>query len=178
MNSYSHFFFSIILHVFIFFSFLSVFFWKIISKTESDGIQHQINNLLNKIINSTNVKTINSKFDDIPKEIFTKKIYQILYNQFSGENIAQKLNNNLLMKYNITIIILLLILVIISCFIRIVICKQDLNIMSIILENVIVLILVGGIEYYFFTHFASKYSPILPSYFPTILFQKLKDKLN
>ena len=167
MNEYSHLFFSIILHIFLLFTFLSIFFWAVISKLEANSLSNEINQAINKQTSKINIS----------KSIFTDKVYDYLKAYFSGENIAKAKNNSLLLKFNITMIVLLFIIVLVTFFVRHFICHQEIDIMNIILENIIVLILVGIIEYYFFTNFASKFIPVMPSELPTVLKQKLNEQL-
>ena len=87
-------------------------------------------------------------------------------------------NNKLLLKLNICIIVLLFCIILASYFVRYFICNEELNLWSIIIENILGLIVIGIIEYYFFINYASKYIPVLPSYLPTILNEKLTKKLN
>ena len=161
MNEYSHVFFSIVLHIFLLFTFLSIFFWTVISKLEARTLNNEINE---------GIKTQVSKIN-IPKSIYTDNIHNYLEAYFSGDNIARTKNNSLLKTFNISIIILLLFVVLATYFVRFFICKQELDVMTIIIENIIVLMIVGGIEYYFFTNFASKFVPVMPSYLLTLLKQ-------
>lgn len=168
MESYSHIFFSIVLHIFLLFSFLSIFFWTIISDLETKTLYNEIFNGLDNILKDVN----------IPKDLFTDDVYNYLKARFSGQDITLTKNNDLLFKFNITIIVLLFVIVLVTYFVKYFICGQSMEIGTIIIENVIVLIFVGLIEYYFFTDFASKYVPIKPSYLPTLLKDELKKQLN
>ena len=167
MNPYSHLFFSVVLHIFLLFTFLSIFFWTVIADLESNTLYNEIYNGLNDLLKDIHIS----------KDIYTDDVYNYLKAFFSGENIALNKNNNLLFQFNATIIVLLLFIVLATYFVRHFICGQELNVTSIIIENIIVLIFVGLIEYYFFNHFASKYVPVMPSYLPTLLTEELKKQL-
>ena len=52
------------------------------------------------------------------------------------------------------------------------------NIGYILLENIILFIFVGSFEYYFFTHFVTKYVPLLPSEVSSILLKKMQNKIH
>ena len=59
-------------------------------------------------------------------------------------------------------------------FVRYIFCGRSINWLEVISENIIILLLVGGIEYYFFMNIASKYVPVMPSYLPNVV----KNKIN
>ncbi len=161
--------FSVIFHVFLLFTFLSIFFWTIISKSESKSLYNEIDEGINSVISEI----------QLPKDIYTEDSYKYLKSYFKGEDLTYSKNNKTLFQYNITIIVLLLITFIAIYLVRKYICKDfNMNLGEILLENIIVLIIVGGIEYYFFTQIASKYVPIVPSYMPNLLKDKLNKQLN
>lgn len=159
MEQYINLFFSVYLHIFLLFCFLTVFFWVIISKTEAQTINKEIVSGVNK--NLQNVHISNQIFKDSAAN-YLKKYYE-------GENSVVKRNNNELFTFNIAFIVLLLIGFLTGIFVRYVFCGKGINWTEVILENLIVLILVGGIEYYFFMNIASKYVPVLPSYLPNVV---------
>ena len=97
MTPYSHLFFSILLHIFLLFVFLSVFFWFIISKIENKNINDEIFNMIKNNLSEVH----------IPKSILTDDIYNYLQKYFSGKNITVETNNKLLLKFNICVIVLL-----------------------------------------------------------------------
>ena len=165
---YTNIIFSVVLHTFLLFTFLSILFWTYISKVEHKTLSREIDNAIEKSFK--NVK--------IPEDYFTPEIYNYLKAFFSGENITNEKNNDVLVQYNITIIILLFVFLICIIFVRYVVCGQSIDIMEIIGENAIVLIIVGIIEFFFFKYIASKYVPVLPSYLPTVFEDALNQKLS
>jgi len=159
---------SITLHIFLLFTFLSIFFWLVIRKVETTSI----NNELNTAIDS-NIKNLNIK-----KRIIPDNVFNYLNKVFSQESPEVKKNNYWVFFYNISIIIFLLLTLILVIIVLKLSCGHCLSIWEIISENVFILLLVGAIEYMFFTYIASKYVPVLPSYLPTILVNDLKEKLK
>ena len=159
MEQYINLFFSVYLHIFLLFCFLTVFFWVVISKTEAQTINKEIVSGINK--NLQNVHISNQIFKDSAAN-YLQKFYE-------GENSVVIRNNKELFTFNIAFIILLLIGFLTGIFVRYVFCGKGINWTEVILENLLVLILVGGIEYYFFMNIASKYVPVLPSYLPNVV---------
>jgi len=156
MEHYINFFFSLYLHIFLLFSFLSIFFWVVISKTEASTINNEIVTGI-----SGNLKNVH-----ISDKIITDtdgKYFQLYY---EGENSNVKRNNKQLLTFNITFIILLLIGFFSAIFVGYIFCGKNINWLEIIGENILILVFVGGIEYYFFMNIASKYVPVMPSYLP------------
>ena len=159
IKHYINLFFSVYLHVFLLFCFLSIFFWLVISKTEVNSINKELVNGINN-----NLKNIN-----ISDKIFKDSTAKYLQKFYEGENSTVKRNNKQLFIFNIVIIILLLIGFISGIFVRYMFCGKTINWKEVILENLIVLIVVGTIEYYFFMNIASKYIPVMPSYLPDVV---------
>ena len=159
MERYINLFFSVYLHIFLLFLFLTVFFWQVISKTEADSINNEIVRGIN-----SNLKNVH-----ISKEIFKNEAANYLRKFYEGKNSVVERNNKQLFSFNISFIVLLFIGFIACIFVRYVFCGQSINWFEVIAENLIILTLVGAIEYYFFINIASKYVPVLPSYLPNVV---------
>ncbi len=166
MEHYINLFFSVYLHIFLLFSFLTIFFWVVISKTETRTINNEIVSGIDK-----NLKNIH-----ISSDLFKDDAANYIQKYYQGENSVVKRNNDKLLTFNIAFIILLLIGFLTGIFVRYILCGKGINWTEVILENIIILVLVGGIEYYFFMNIASKYVPVLPSYLPNVV-QSEFDKL-
>lgn len=163
MEHYINLFFSVYLHICLLFCFLTLFFWLVISKTESKNLNNEIISGINN-----NLKDIH-----IPDSIFNDSEANYFSKYYEGEDQTIKRNNSQLLTFNIIIIILLLLGLFGCIFVRYIFCKQTINIAEIIGENILILILVGIIEYYFFMNIASKYVPIMPSYLPKVIQNKI-----
>ena len=94
---------------------------------------------------------------------------------FSKEDSTYKRNNSQLLQFNIVIIVLLFLGLVATIFVRYLICGKTLNFGEIIGENILILIFVGAIEYYFFMNVASKYVPVKPSYMPSVIQKKINE---
>lgn len=144
---------SITLHISLLFIFLSILFWTVISSTESRSFDSE----LDKSIDNINYK------QKVPKEV---KDY--LLTLYSNKNITQEKNNNLLLTMNISIIIVLIIVLITQVVFHN-LCGGRVNYGEIILENIVILIIVGIIEFFFFKNIASRYIPVKPSYMTEVI---------
>ncbi len=163
MSNYINLFYSVYLHLFLLFVFLSVFFWMVISKTESKAINKEMTN---------SIKSGLKNFK-IPKNYLTDEKSEYLMNLYNGKNMTVKRNNDQLFQMNITIIVIILVGLFSSIFVRYFICGKSFNVFEVITENAFILTIVGAIEYYFFTEIASKYVPVKPSYLPQVVKQKI-----
>lgn len=159
MEQYINLFFSVYLNIFLLFCFLTVFFWVVISKTEAQTINKEIVSGINKNLQNVHISS----------DIFKEPAANYLQKYYEGENSVVRRNNNELFTFNIAFIVLLLIGFLTGIFVRYAFCGKGINWTEVILENLIVLILVGGIEYYFFVNIAIKYVPVLPSYLPNVI---------
>ena len=125
---------SVTLHISLLFIFLSILFWTVISPTESRSFDTE----LDKSIDNINYK------QKVPKEV---KDY--LLTVYSNKNITQEKNNNLLLTMNISIIVVLIIVLITQVVFH-TLRGGQVNYGEIILENIVILIIVGIIEFFFF----------------------------
>jgi hypothetical protein len=178
MNShYTNLFFSIILHVFLLFSFLSLFFWIVISKTESKSLYSELNSNIDKSLKNINIDKF-TEGTSIHNFINDNKgsIKDYFDGYFSKENMTYERNNNQLLITNIIIVSLIFITLVATIWVRYLICGKTINFLEIIGENILILVFVGAIEYYFFKQVASKFVPVEPSYLTEVVKNKI-DKL-
>ena len=164
-DRYDNLFFSITLHICLLFTFLSAFFWLVISKTETRSINRELEHTINKIKNM-------DLFKNIPNR---KEIKQYLIDYFSDQNKSRQKNNDLLFTMNICIIVLLFVVLLAVIYVRVVICKESIPVYEIIIENILILLFVGALEYFFFQNIASKYAPVDPSYLTESLEKYIKN---
>lgn len=164
---YTNLFFSVVLHVLLLFIFLTIFFWTVISKAESKSLYNELNNTIDKGFKNINVmSTLEEK--GIPKSKISD-IKKYFNNYFSNENIAYENNNKQILTLNIVIIVLITFSLLSMIFVRYLLCGKSINILEIIGENILVLLLVGAIEYFFFIKIASKFIPVKPSYLTEVV---------
>jgi hypothetical protein len=171
------------LHVIIIFSFLTVFFFLIITKlTEksingvlSDVIDEQSTNILDSVDKwSTEIEyhhfNINWKnVHKVAKNIVTKS---------QGKLSEITANNKKLKITSICIITGLVILWILLILYMKYYQKQNIQISNIVLKNFVLFIFIGLAEYYFFTQIASKYIPVTPDYVSMSILERIKHKIS
>jgi hypothetical protein len=56
-------------------------------------------------------------------------------------------------------------------------CGQSLPIKSLLIENAIIFAMIGAVQYWFFTNYALKYVPIIPSHMMTSILANFKKQL-
>ena len=168
MSNYINLFYSVYLHLFLLFVFLSAFFWTVISKTES------------KAINGEMTRSINSGLKNfkIPEQYVTESSGSYLLGLYKGQDRTVERNNDQLFEMNIIIAVLIFIGLLATIYVRYVFCGKLFDIFEVLAENGLILMMVGAIEYYFFTKIASKYVPVEPSYLPTVVKEKLSSMKN
>ncbi len=164
MSNYINLFYSVYLHLFLLFVFLSIFFWTVISKTESRAINNEM---------TRSIKAGLKNFK-LPNNYVTESNGSYLLGLYKGKDRTVERNNNQLLEMNFSIAIIIFIGLLATIFVRYVFCGKLFDIFEVLSENALILIIVGAIEYYFFTRIASKYVPVKPSYLP----QVVKEKLN
>ena len=164
---YINIFYSVYLHIFLLFCFLTIFFWLVISKTEKKSLNNEINSGIKN--NLKNITFSNKLFTDEDVDYFEK--------YYKDQDLNVSRNNKNLLQFNIAFIILLLIGFICSVYIIVKFGSKNnaVNWWEVIVENIIILLLVGGIEYYFFMAIASKYVPVMPSYLPNVIKNRIKN---
>lgn len=165
MEHYTNLFYSVYLHVFLLFCFLTILFWVVISKTEGDSINNEIINGIKGNLKDIKISTDLLSNDSIE---YLKKYYE-------GEDSTVDRNNKQLLMFNIAFIVLLLVGFLGGVFVRYKLCGKSINWTEVLLENAIILIIVGMIEYYFFMNIASKYVPVKPSYMPSVVQKKINE---
>ena len=165
---YVNLFYSVFLHVTLLFIFLTIFFWTVISKTESKSLYSEIYKGIDNTIGKIN----------LPSGILPDPTLKILESFYSGKNQTVERNNSMLLEFNIVIIVFLFLAFLITYAVRRLFCKQSINFTEVIGENILILALVGIIEYFFFMNIASKYVPILPSFLPNVLEKSLNNLIK
>lgn len=163
MEYYINFFYSVYLHVFLLFCFLTIFFWTVISKTEAKTLNKEIVSGVTKGLKNVRISN----------QIFTPGAQKYLDRYYEGQDSTVARNNKNLLQFNIAFIVMLLIGFFACIFVRYIFCGRSINWLEVIGENIIILLLVGGIEYYFFMNIASKYVPVMPSYLPNVVKKKI-----
>ena len=173
------------LHVVILFTFLTIFFFayaaslekKNVDKSLKNIIKDQTENFLTQIDNWDKKLSPSSKYPTIKWNNVNNMAGNLILNS-QGENPKIEKNNKDLKKFGIGFIILLFIILIIVILYLIFVKKYKIHIGSIIIENLVIFSFVGAIEYFFFTHIATKYIPVTPDFVSTTLLDRIKYKIS
>jgi predicted PurR-regulated permease PerM len=169
------------LHVYILFSFLTVFFFLYASKLAKKSINHALDDLINKETEKflSKLDEMDAKISEI--EIDWKEMEKIAYNieqnsQGTMKSITK--HNDNLRKFAIGVIIgfgiLLLCLYVYFRMVK----GYKVHVGSILLENLVIFSFIGLIEYLFFTRIASKYIPVTPDFVTESLLERIKYQIS
>ena len=145
------------LHVWILFTFLGVFFFSVISKLEEESVNKAFNGAVND--NLPKVLSVIDKNKNLPSNFWTdvyKNMDKIEKN--TRDNDFMNKNHQNLKTATFSVSVLLLILLVGQIWY----CKKNninIEMKSIITENLIIFAIVGVIEYFFFTKITSNYLP-------------------
>ena len=164
---------NILLHVLILFTILSVIFWLVISKVESKGITDELNNNINKYLDTfkddSDMKTFSNNFSE-PLDV--------LENMYSDPDEVTESNNAWLFKANILyILILVVIIVSILLTMRYTCGIKDFPILHILKENMVIFLFIGIVEVWFFLNIGMKFIPTKPSMIVNNVKTNLSSKL-
>lgn len=169
------------LHILILFTFLTVFFFIIISNTEKNAINKQLDNVINQ-------QNIYNSLDDIDKISQQYKIqidWGNIYNaaksissksQGTDPNIDSQ-NNRLKIISLILISTFIIILISLYIYYRFVL-KLNVNLWDIFSENAIIFLFIGAIEYIFFMQIAANYIPVTSSYVSDSILDRFKERIQ
>lgn len=182
--------FNISLHCIILFSFLSVFYWSYIIDEETHGIEQLLrSNIINKLDKHFKKSKVTidvevSKFILKNSKSLPPGIASMIHNSISKSDIGDKLkpvviktlgnmvgseniiqdtifyNNHKIYKLLNIVIFMILSIIFIFIVFYLYTKKYDIDYKSIILENIIIIVIVGFIEFIFFTTIASQYEPL------------------
>ena len=165
------------IEVFILFSFLTVFFFAYGRKIE----QSELNDNLKSLI-ASNTDNIMDQINYWDNELAPGTVdWKALNNvgkelvKTSTESEPSITNNNKKVFRNsvIGIIILFVILIVMSVILTVK-HKHKINWKKLLLENLIVFILVGALEFFFFTTVATKYIPTSPEFVSNTILERMK----
>jgi len=165
--------FNIVVHITILFIILSVFFILIVNKVTHNAI----NNEFKKIIDKTMTPQINKIINDYPnlKSLIPNNTSLKI---FSDEDITVQTNNKWQLIAVLMTIGFLITLSVIYPLILKLSCNICISVKHILLLNLAIFVFIGGVEYLFFTFFASKYIPIKPSAISNFLLKNVKEVLQ
>lgn len=165
----------VMIHILILFTFLSLFFFMYVSKIETAAFEDEIGNNLEKSLTDIldkNRKNVLPAIDKIRPALVQ------LQNTYSAP-LLYSTEKNRLLRFTAVFIALLLLCAILSIVITLKVdCGKDSGIWHIIVENAVVFIFIGMVEYWFFTNVAIKYVPTSPSLMVDTMIETVKKELN
>lgn len=147
---------------------ITVFFFTI-----GEGIE-------NYVLDKQIIRLVDDAYDNI------SKVLLVTLTSDEKENIMRNIietnkppdedsNKKLLINLIIVISTIILAIIILYFVFR---KEYDISIKNLLLENIILFIFVGSFEYYFFTTYVTKYSPILPSEVNDVISNKFNEKIT
>lgn len=165
-----------VFHALILFTFLSLFYFMYIVKLTKDLFKSEMNHIMEMAL-ATQMdelkkdKNISNLISALPLEDIKK--------EYIKENKTVNASNSGVSNVVITVNIMFWLFLI---FIIILLKKKcengcDINMSHILLENTIIFILIGAVEFTFFKFIASKYIPVPPSFMTTYFLQSIQKKL-
>lgn len=168
------------LHMLILFTFLTVFFFIIITNTEKKSINQQ----LDKVTNQTTIYNILDNIQNI-KDYGITINWNGIYN--SAKNISNKSqgtdpnidSQNKKLKIISLIIIGTFTLILISMYLyyRFAL-KLNVHLWHIFAENAIIFLFIGLVEYIFFMQIVSNYIPVTSSYVADSILDRFKERIQ
>ena len=159
LESTAYFIINITLHVFLLLSFLTIFFFEIVTKLERQSVNYLLNTSINSGVDKFLTQFSSYKFSSL----FNWKELRNIGNNMSKQSVnlsAATLENHkkLLFRSLILLGTVLVILVGLSIYFHKI--GITINFKKLIKENFLVFVLLGIIEYLFFKTVASKYVPV------------------
>lgn len=171
------------LHVFILFTFLTIFFFAYISKISKKTIQGALDDVIDKQIGNfmTQVDNWDNKLNPDMQHIKWKevdKLAQKIIDNAKGDLPEIKENNKRLL-INSMVMIGSLLLLLIGMYVYFRFFKgYDVHVRQIFMENLVIFAFIGLIEFEFFTHIASKYIPVTPDFVTTTILERIKERVS
>jgi hypothetical protein len=151
---------NITVHIIILFSFLSLFFFLYVSKIEEQAFKDEIGNVI-----ETNVQSALEKRREYALPLVKKAIPFLEYAKLQHsqpEKVSEK--QNILVKFAAGFTVLMLIGICLTIILTLSFdCGKKVPVTEILLENTATFVLVGIIEFLFFTKIAMKYVPAPPT---------------
>ena len=166
---------NLVMHSFILFTFLSLFFALYITKISKNAFNNDLSNMIHNGL-SDKIKKIKQNISI--KNVINELPLDTLIKNYSIEDKAVTMHNNGLLNTLLSVNILLWVGLIIVILILKYNCGANLNISHLVLENVIIFTCVGIVEYLFFTKIATNFVPVKPSFISQQFLESIKLQLK
>ena len=167
---------NVFVHVIILFTFLTVFFILFVSKLTKDMFENEISHLIDENIE----KLIMGLDGDTKKNLglFTKMMpIDKLIKKYEGPSDYVLEHNRWLKLSAVAVSIVGVLILALVLYIIYNSCGRCVPLKHILIENIIVFVCVGVVEYLFFTRVALKFVPAPPSLLVTSLINKFKETI-
>jgi hypothetical protein len=168
------------LHIFILFTFLTIFFFAFVSKLASDSIQNALDDIIDQQVEKilTEADKLGKRFDTNIDWNGVNAFAKKLEADSQGDLPSIIAHNARLKIIGLGMIIgiagILMIAYMYFRWVR----KYDISLKHMIMENIIIFVFVGIVEYLFFTKIAAKYIPVTPEFVSTSILDRIKARLN
>lgn len=166
---------NIMIHVFIIFSFISIFFLfhisKISKKVLEDEIKHEMEENVPKML-----RLIPSELTPSLQNVANNVDVNLVDKIYGTPDTCVNTYNNWLDRTMYSVMIYLFIILVIIVLLSFMF-GGELHFNEILLENFIIFIFVALLEYGFFTYIASNYAPTLPSFVVTATLNSVKKNI-
>lgn len=163
---------NVYLHVVILFTILGVLYIKLISKVTADAVNHEISDLATDSIDTFYNKLSPENKDNVKlvlKNLQLERVSKV----YSEEDKVRKYNNeNVFRSIRMTIVLFIIILLIIIVVSKL-LC-HNIPMKHLLIENIVIFLFVGVVEFSFFKYIILKYIPVEPSFITTYMLEKLK----
>ena len=170
----------ILLHVFILYTFLTIFFFTYITNYEKTNIDNVTNNLINSNV-STILDNVKNATDKYNYKLDWKKLDSIaldLIENSKNEDPQVANNNKDLFRFSIiTVSIFFVLIVGIFIYFKF-FSDYEVDITHILITNSIVFLITGLIEFLFFMYIATKYIPESPDKISNTLLDRIKQDIT
>lgn len=166
---------NVIMHIIILFTFLAGLFFIYISKVEANALKNEFGDIVEKIVTKIleryPIVTAENK-----EEIIKLVDFAIpFYTQPSKATVER----NIMVKFLSVFTILLFVSIFLSIYLTIRFeCGKDVGLLRIAVENIVIFVLVGIVEFVFFTKVAMKYIPTSPSLISQTIINTIKENLD
>lgn len=164
---------NLMFHVFILFTFLTIFFFKFISVMTEDHIDAELKSIVEDQTNNL-MKSVDA---NDTKQLIRWDLVEAISGQLvassSGE-VKFITDNNKQLKANTFCVIWIMLTVIITSVVYFMFRGVNLHLKYLLLENFVIFTFIGMIEIYFFLNIASQYVPVVPSTAAITVLDRLK----
>lgn len=163
---------NITVHIIILFSFLSLFFFLYVSKIEEQAFKDEIGDVIEKNVQSALEKRRNIALPLVRDAVPFLQYAKI---QHTGPEQAS-LKQNFFVKFSAGFTVLLLVGICLSIILTLTFdCNKKVPVSEILLENTATFILVGILEFLFFTRIAMKFVPAPPTLMLKTIINRFKE---